>query len=422
MDPLRARPASRFGGLLLATVGALVVAAGAWIALAEVDQTRRFAATLEPARPDLVLQAATAGPLRLAPGALPRDVRAGERLGEVEVAGIVAALAELRAETDSARARLLRLEAEARGGAEPPVFPPDLLADAPEVVAAERALWQARSAEAAQRDRLAEAELAQHRHARAALMARAAAVSEERAIISDELAARQPLVASGIATGRSLEPYRRAEAEQRGEAEALGAEIARAEAVLGAALARRDSAVEARRAATLSELTDTRASLARLEARLPALLALLASTELRSPADGRLEAIGQIGDGAVIAAGQPVLRIRQADSALHLRARLDPERATGLRPGLAVRLRLPDPGAARSQAGRIMAISELAPPATGDGGPLVEVEIAADPPLRASAALRAGQTVDVAVLLGRQRVSAYLLGPLAGAGSDAFAE
>jgi len=282
------RPPS--GAWLIGVIGALILAATAWIATAEVARTARFAARLEPAAPDRIVHAGVAGALRLAPGALPRAVRAGELLGEIEVAGVLAGIAELRAETDAARARLIRLGAEAAAtdGAEPaaPVFPPDLRADAPEVVAAEEALCRARIAEAAQRDRLAEAELAQHRHALEALRARAAAVAEGLAIVGAEMAAQRPLVAAGLAAGRSLEPYRRAEAEQRGETAALASEIARAEAALEAAHARRDSAAEARRAAILSERAGAEGALARLEARRPALVALLAAAEVRSPSPG----------------------------------------------------------------------------------------------------------------------------------------
>ena len=413
------RPPS--GAWLIGVIGALILAATAWIATAEVARTARFAARLEPAAPDRIVHAGVAGALRLVPGALPRAVRAGELLGEIEVAGVLAGIAELRAETDAARARLIRLGAEAAAtdGAEPaaPVFPPDLRADAPEVVAAEEALWRARIAEAAQRDRLAEAELAQHRHALEALRARAAAVAEGLAIVGAEMAAQRPLVAAGLAAGRSLEPYRRAEAEQRGEAAALASEIARAEAALEAAHARRDSAAEARRAAILSERAGAEGALARLEARRPALVALLAAAEVRSPVAGHLEALERVETGAAVVAGQPLLRIRQPGAELRPRALLEPGQAVGLRPGLPVRLRLPGAGPDRDRAGRIVAIAPVARAEPGDGAALLAVEIAADPPLGASADLLGGQTVEVAVVTGRERIAAYLLGPLAGVAS-----
>ncbi|MGA0777529.1 MAG: HlyD family efflux transporter periplasmic adaptor subunit [Gemmobacter sp.] len=369
---------------LIGVIGALILAALGWIATAEVEHTARFAARLEPLEPDRIVHAGVAGTLRLGSGALPAEVRAGERLGEIEAAGVLAGLAELRAEADAARARLIRLGAEA-----------------------------ARTAEAAERDRLAEADLAQHRHALAALRARAAAAAEGLAIVSAEMAAQTPLVAAGLAAGRSLEPYRRAEAEQRGEAAALGAEIARAEAALEAARARRDSAAETRRAVILAELAEAEAALARLEARRPALMALMAAAEIRSPVAGRLELLERVETGAAVAAGQPILRVRPQGTELRLRALIDPGQAAGLRPGLPVRLRLSGPGEDRGRGGRIIAIE---PAAQDDGAMLFAVEIAADPPLGASADLRAGQTAEVAVVTGRQRVAAYLLGPLAGAG------
>ncbi len=412
--PMRSEDAHRppSAAWLIGVIGALILAALGWIATAEVEHTTRFAARLEPLEPDRIVHAGVAGTLRLGSGALPAEVRAGERLGEIEAAGVLAGLAELRAEADAARARLIRLGAEAAQGAAP-VFPPDLRADAPEVVAAEAALWRARTAEAAERDRLAEADLAQHRHALAALRARAAAAAEGLAIVSAEMAAQTPLVAAGLAAGRSLAPYRRAEAEQRGEAAALGAEIARAEAALEAARARRDSAAETRRAAILAELAEAEAALARLEARRPALMALMAAAEIRSPVAGRLELLERVETGAAVAAGQPLLRVRPQGTELKLRALIDPGQAAGLRPGLPVRLRLSGPGEDRGRGGRIISI---APAAQDDGAMLLAVEIAADPPLGASADLRAGQTAEVAVVTGRQRVAAYLLGPLAGAG------
>jgi adhesin transport system membrane fusion protein len=412
--PMRSEDAHRppSAAWLIGVIGALILAALGWIATAEVEHTARFAARLEPLEPDRIVHAGVAGTLRLGSGALPAEVRAGELLGEVEAAGVLAGLAELRAEADAARARLIRLGAEATQGAAP-VFPPDLIADAPEVVAAEAALWRARAAEAAERDRLAEADLAQHRHALAALRARAAAAAEGLAIVSAEMAAQTPLVAAGLAAGRSLEPYRRAEAEQRGEAAALGAEIARAEAALEAARARRDSAAETRRAAILAELAEAEAALARLEARRPALMALMAAAEIRSPVAGRLERLERVETGAAVAAGQPLLRVRPQGTELKLRALIDPGQAAGLRPGLPVRLRLSGPGEDRGRGGRIIAIE---PAAQDDGAMLFAVEIVADPPLGASADLRAGQTAEVAVVTGRQRVAAYLLGPLAGAG------
>ncbi|MFZ8943002.1 MAG: hypothetical protein ACO2ZK_13725, partial [Gemmobacter sp.] len=117
--------------------------------------------------------------------------------------------------------------------------------------------------------------------------------------------------------------------------------------------------------------------------------------------------------GAAVVAGQPLRRVRPQGTELRLRALIDPGEAAGLRPGLPVRLRLSGPGEDRGRGGRIIAIE---PAAQDDGAMLFAVEIAADPPLGVSADLRAGQTAEVAVVTGRQRVAAYLLGPLAGAG------
>jgi adhesin transport system membrane fusion protein len=398
-------------GPLIAAIGALVLGGAMWIAVAEFDETLRVHARLEYEQPELTLQAPFAGTLvSLASQGTPAE--AGAVLAVLDAGPIRSALAEISAEAWAEAARIARLEAEAAGRR--PVFPADLRREAPDLVAAETALWAARTEEEALRQRLAEVEIAQADHALAALIEREAAASEALALVAAERAARAPLVAAGIVAERSLEPLLRSEADRRGDRAALGAEIERARAAGTAARLRAATATEARRAAILADLAAARSARARAEARLPALAALLGSAEVRSPVAGMAAPLRGVATGSVVAQGQPLVRIVPAEGGLLLRARVDPAVAGDLRPGLAARIALPGAGQSGRLTGRVDEI--VTAPATDPGqldAGTLEVTIITDRPLGQDHGLRAGQIAEVAILTGRRRVTDYLLGEMA---------
>ncbi|MEO1251535.1 MAG: HlyD family type I secretion periplasmic adaptor subunit [Pseudomonadota bacterium] len=331
-----------------------------------------------------------------------------------------------REEFNILSARIARLEAEA--SLRPLNFPPAFEKAAPEIVARERALYEARQAEMGAAIDIETAKRDQRREAHEDAKVAFETAKEAFAFADQELQMIRRLVEKGIEPRVELLRVQTREAAARGEMQR--AEIA----VSRSALEYRESEGEIDRirktsaAAAADELNDAKAEFAALEGELPALRDKVARTDVRAPVAGVVNRVLVSTVGGVVAPGETIVEIVPSEDTLVVEARIKPADIGFLSIGQQAKVSITafDSSVYGSLDGRIETISPDAIEDENSGERFYEIRVrtAADALEGKGRSLRimSGMTADVSILNGKRTVLAYLLKPLAEVGDKALRE
>lgn len=202
-----------------------------------------------------------------------------------------------------------------------------------DALAARRKRAQARRTELDERLRQNTAEAA-------AVRARIASRRRQAALLEDELSNLRPLFAKGLITRPRVLALERGASDARGEIESLSEDINRLAAQRDQISTQRardtlDTHVEATEA-----LRTIRADLASATERLTAAQATLRRTEVMAPVDGVVVALRANTVNGVARAGEPLMEIVPAETAVVVKARIKPGDANDLHGGLPVDIRI----------------------------------------------------------------------------------
>lgn len=320
-----------------------------------------------------------------------------------------------RAQFDALRARIARLEAEVAGRS--PSFPRDAQPGLSEQVAIERALHASRMADldsllAAASARVTQAERAVA-EARAAQAARQSAVQAARA----ELDLVRPLVERGIEPRLSLVQAENAAAVAQSDAAAAAAAVARAQSSVAEARATLNQQRQDWRSRTAQELAQAQAEMVAMRRALPALSERVERTVVRAPLAGRVNRVLATTVGGAVSPGAPLVEIVPSEESLLVEARVRPQDIAWVRSGQDARISITayDSAVYGSLSGKVVSIS---PDATLDertGDTFYTVRVATTDRLQDKGgqplAIGPGMIADVSLLGDKRSVLSYILSP-----------
>ena len=407
--PLRA-------SLLLLTILALIAVATLWAARTELDSVTRGDGRVVPSADIQQVQPTEPGivaEIHVAEGQL---VEAGAPLVTLDDTQIEGELGQAQRRVQALGLRIARLQAEIAGTS----FDPDthLSAGAPDLVAAEQALFEAR--QTAVRDELAvlDRQAAQKEQEILEAETRAQTALRTLDLVREEIDVIRPLVDENVEPRTSLIVLLGREAEAAGRLAEAQAALARAR---GAKLEVEDRMISLRssvRADALEDLAGTQAELAEIRALIPALEMRLSRAILVAPVRGVVNRVLVATVGSLARAGEPVVEVVPIDEELLIEAYLDPADVAFVRPRQDVRVTITayDPSRYGTIPARILRIGAdaVTRPDRDQAAFVVEVQTLgtltdAD---GAPVEILPGMVAQVDILSGRRSVLGYLTEPI----------
>lgn len=406
------RGRSPVAGLLIASVALLLVAGIAWSAWARIDEVVRATGQVEPAGRVKLVNHPRGGRIATLDVVEGQRVEAGDVLLTLAPEIDARQHAELLGRWQVRLAEVARLEAALAGEALVPVpelasARPDLLAQAGELLAAQRA------AEAEERAAL-ERNVEGHAAARLTAEAEMARLESGARLLAEQLASVRELVERGLYPRLKMVDLERQLADTEGEL--AKARAARASAVAGLAesRSRRDGFEQERRRAALEELGLARAERDRLAEQLGARSAVLEELVITAAETGIVQELKPAAAGQALAANETIMKLVPVGDGLVIRALVANPDIGRVEPGMAATVKVRAYDFARfgalDGAVRRIAADAVAGEAAGElPGFAVEVSTARDH-MGADGTLPVlpGMVVDVELKVGERTILSYL--------------
>jgi adhesin transport system membrane fusion protein len=312
-DPIRAR-------LLLRVVGVTMVVLLIWAAFAKVDEVTRGEARVVPTSQVQVVQSVDGGIVEELLVKEGQVVEAGQLLMRVDPTRFVSNLQESKVSQASLRVRQLRLEALTRGTAFNP--PADLIKEAPEAVAQEARLYESRRAEISAQISISQNQLAQRQQELNEVKARKEQADRTLELMTQELNATKPMLASGAVSPVEILRLEREIARMKGDREQATAQISRVQSAI----------LEASRNQMSGELSETMGKLAAMSESGKTLADKVLKADVKSPMRGIIKRLLVNTLGAVVQPGKELVEVVPLDDALILEVQIAPKDIGFLRP------------------------------------------------------------------------------------------
>lgn len=235
-------------------------------------------------------------------------------------------------------ATVTRLQAEAEG--REPVFPDEVIAGAPESVAAEKAAFAANKKQLGEQAAVLQEQLTQKQQEVAELERRIADIGGVMKLAQDERNMVAPMVEKGAAAKKELLQLDRQLAQQRAELNGLRLALPRTQAAVKEAKSRLDEQTSGFRAAAQKELSEKTIELNTIKQTLAAYQDKSARTEIRSPMNGTVQSIKIKTVGGVARPGEPIMEIVPLEDRLIVEGRIRPADIAFIHPGQKAVVRL----------------------------------------------------------------------------------
>ena len=406
--------------------GALVVFAMAWSAVAPLDVVATANGEVIPATQIKSIQHLEGGIVREILVREGQKVAKNQPLVVLETTASDADVQELRVRTNSLRAEIARLEAEASGSIAPD-FPEDLVKQEPALVAQTLDTFRTRrgrleSLLAQAREQMVQREQEIKEIGSRIETDRAALVfSREQIKISEELL-------KDDLTNRMLHlNLLKEESSLRGRIEENNSARRRIEAALTEARARLDNVNRSAETEINEALGEKRRSLDEFMSRQRKFADSLDRTVLRAPGDGVIKNMYVATVGGVVKAGATVADLVPAGDVLVIEAKLPPQDVGHVRRGQTATIKLASADAVRfgNLDGRVTNVSPDTI-MTQQGATFYKVRIETERDYFQQRNLRydlvPGVQVACSILTGRRTVLEYLLDPLIGGADTALRE
>ncbi len=323
-DPLRART-------LLHVIVLVVLLLILWAALARIDEVTRGEAKVVPSRQLQVVQSLDGGIVSEIHAREGQIVDAGQLLVRIDATRFASALGENRAQRLSLLAKTARLAALAEG--KPFEVPPQVLAESPELAAAETRLYQSSLAELEGQTGIARQQLAQRRQELQETTAFYQQSSRNYELAAQELGQTEPLLASGAVSEVEILRLKRDVSRLRGEREQSAAQMTRARAAIDESERKVEQVTLDFRNAKRNELAEATATLNSLSEGSVGLSDRVKQAEVRSPVRGTIKRLLVNTEGGVVLPGRDIVEIVPLDDTLLLEAKIAPRDIAFLSPG-----------------------------------------------------------------------------------------
>ena len=322
-DPMRARMLMRLVGITL--IGLVV-----WAAFAKVDEVTRGEARVVPTSQVQVVQSVDGGIVEELLVKEGQTVEAGQLLMRVDPTRFVSGLQESKVSQAALKAKQLRLDALTRGTAFNP--PADLIKEAPEAVAQEARLYESRRAEISAQISISQNQLSQRQQELNEVKARKEQAERTLELMTRELNATRPMIASGAVSEVEVLRLEREIARMKGDREQATAQISRVQAAILEATRKIEEVTLASRNQMSGELSETMGKLAAMNESGKTLEDKVKKADVRSPMRGIVKRLLVNTLGAVVQPGKELLEVVPLDDALILEVQILPKDIGFLRP------------------------------------------------------------------------------------------
>ena len=252
-EPLRARQLLRLAALALLVM--LV-----WAAFASIDEVTRGEARVVPTSQLQIVQSVDGGVVTELLVKEGQTVEAGQLLLKIDPTRFVSSMLESRSAQLAMQAKVLRLQALTRGTAFIP--PPELTREVPDVVAQETRLYESRRAEINAQISIAQNQLGQRQQELNEVRARREQAERGLELMTKELNATRPMIASGAVSEVEVFRLEREVARLRGDREQATAQIARVQSAILEATRKIEEVQLTSRNQMSAELSETMSKLA----------------------------------------------------------------------------------------------------------------------------------------------------------------
>lgn len=414
-EPLRARALLRLAVLFLLL---LVL----WAAYAELDEVTRGDGKVVPTSQVQVIQSVDGGIVEELPVREGQTVEAGQLLLRVDSTRFLSTMLESRASLLALQAKALRLQALTQGGTFIP--PPELLRDAPDIVAQEMRLYRSRREEISAQVSISQNQLMQRQQELNEVRARKEQAERGLELMLKELNATKPMVATGAVSEVEVLRLDREVARLRGDREQADAQISRVHAAIQEASRRIEEVQLTVRNQMSAELSETMSKLSSMSEGGRALADKVKHADIRSPVRGTVKRLLVNTVGGVVQPGKEVVEIVPSDDALILEAQVSPRDIAFLHPGqeAMVKFTAYDFSIYGGLVADVVNISaDSVVDEKGNANYLVRVRTR-KASLGANLPIIPGMVAQVDILTGKKTVLAYLLKPVLRAKANALSE
>ncbi|MBL7089348.1 HlyD family type I secretion periplasmic adaptor subunit [Acidovorax sp.] len=414
-EPLRARALLRLAVLFLLL---LVL----WAAYAELDEVTRGDGKVVPTSQVQVIQSVDGGIVEELPVREGQVVEAGQLLLRVDSTRFMSTMLESRASLLALQAKALRLQALTQGGSFIP--PPELLRDAPDIVAQEMRLYRSRREEISAQVSISQNQLMQRQQELNEVRARKEQAERGLELMLKELNATKPMVATGAVSEVEVLRLDREVARLRGDREQADAQISRVQAAIQEATRRIEEVQLTARNQMSAELSETMSKLSSMSEGGRALADKVKHADIRSPVRGTVKRLLVNTVGGVVQPGKEVVEIVPSDDALILEAQVSPRDIAFLHPGqeAMVKFTAYDFSIYGGLVADVVNISaDSVVDEKGNANYLVRVRTR-KASLGPNLPIIPGMVAQVDILTGKKTVLAYLLKPVLRAKANALSE
>jgi membrane fusion protein, adhesin transport system len=394
-----------------------------WSSFAVLNEVTRGEGKVIPSRQIQILQSLDGG---IVSEILVREgqaVKSGELLLRVDPTRMVSSLRESQSQSLSLLAKAARLRALAEGSRFIP--PAEVVREAPEIVEAERALYESRRAELDATIGVSRQQLTQRSQELISIRARREQAAQSYTLTARELEMTRPLVKTGAVSDVELLRLERDVARYRGERDSANSDIPRLEAAVAEANRKIQEVELTFRNIARSELSEVNAKLGALSEGSAALEDRVKQTEIRSPVNGTVKQLKVNTVGGVVQPGKDLIEVVPSDDALLLEAKVLPRDIAFLHPGQKAMVKFTAYDfsiyggleATLEQIGADSVVDEK-----GNAYFIVKVRTLSNSIGAQKLPIIPGMVAEVDILTGKKSVLSYLLKPILRAHAKAMTE
>ncbi len=258
-------------------------------------------------------------------------VKLGDPLLRLDDTRFASNVGETEADRLALLLRVERLNAEVEG--RPLNVPQSVLSLAPGLAASEQSLYESRRQQLQDEVAGLQEQLIQRQQELREFASKQAQYRNSLNLLRQEIQMSEPLVAEGAISQVEVLRLKRAEVENRGQLEATGLAIPRAESAIKEVERKIDETRGRFRSEALTQLNETRTDLSKIEATGKALEDRVSRTLVTSPVRGIVKQLLVNTIGGVIQPGSDLVEIVPLDDTLLVEARIRPQDIAFLNPG-----------------------------------------------------------------------------------------
>ena len=403
--------------VLLLSIVTLIVVIGFWASITELDNVVRGSGkTVSEAKNQLV-QSSEPGVIRKRYVEEGGFVKKGELLFEIDPIDAKTQLDQAQKRFTSLLVKATRLQAEIDGKL--PQFSENSIVTAPNAVATELALYQARKDDLNSKTAILEQRRLQRLNEVQELNIQYETAQNGLALIRREIKTIEPLVKAGLAPETRLIALRREEEAAVGQAKSAQSSQKRVTAGLDEIDEQLIAEQKAYVTSALTDLSAIESERAELAARIPALENRVERTSVRSPVDGVINRINYVTADAYVSTGDVLLEIVPTGSDLIVETRINPKDIAEIVIGQDVKISLTayDPSRYGRLDGKVMSVSADALSDNNTGEQFYQVDVTIESALYeddgTEVAILPGMVASIDVLSGKRTVLDYFWQPIA---------